>query len=190
MTALKYLISAIAQLLTIVFLLRLLLPLFRADTRNPVTQGIYGLTAPVVTPLRRVIPSIGRIDTATVLILIAIQMASTALIYWLSGIDFGFVALLIHSILDLLSFTVGMLWVILIIRVLLSWFAPNTYHPLIELGYTLTEPLMRPFRRLLPPMGGLDISIIFVFIALTFCWYLIGDIRVFLWQSGFSSPGG
>lgn len=184
MTALQYLIGAVASLAILIFMLRLLLPMFRANFQNPVSQGIMRLTSPVVNPLRRIVPSIGRMDTATVIVLLAIQMGSTALLNLLAGRSTAIGYLMINSILDLLSFAVTLLLIVLIIRIVLSWFGRDTYNPLVEILYALTEPLLRPVRRLLPPMGGLDISIIPVFIGLTFFIYLIQDIRVAILTGG------
>ena len=80
MRALIYIIDALSMLITFVFLLRFWLPWFGADFRNPIAQGLLQATSPLINPLRRIVPSIGRIDTATVLVLFLIQATTILLI--------------------------------------------------------------------------------------------------------------
>ena len=176
MSALIYIIQALSMLVIFVFLLRFWLPWVGADFRNPIAQGILQVTAPVITPLRRVVPSIGRIDTATILVLFAIQAGTWALIFTLSGTPISAKAIAVYSLLGLLQQSIRIFMFAIIIRIVVGWIAPGAHHPAIALIGSLTDPILRPFQRLIPPIGGLDISAIFAIIGLGALERLVGDI--------------
>jgi YggT family protein len=169
MQALIYIVEAVFQyLLVAAFLLRLVLPLLRANMRNPLAQAIIRVTNPLVMPLRRVLPPIGRVDTASVVALILVQLAVTAVILLLSGLDPTNIALLLHrAAYQLLEMTLQVYWFAMFIYVLLSWVAPATYSPATDVLSALCEPPLRLVRRLIPPIAGLDLSPVFVLIAIT-----------------------
>lgn len=169
MQAIIFIVHTLLQVLLVtVFLLRVLLPLTRADARNQLSQAVIRLTNPLVLPLRRVLPPIGKIDTASIVALLVVQIAATATL-WLLGAypfvsmpgQFLSVALrsLVSTILQFYTFA-------LILHIVLSWVAPGTYSPASSLLSNLCEPLLRPMRRLIPPIAGLDLSAMFVIIVL------------------------
>ncbi|AMN45780.1 hypothetical protein ACG33_01390 [Steroidobacter denitrificans] len=169
MEAIIFIVRTLLQVLLVtVFLLRVLLPLVRADARNQLSQAVIRLTNPLVLPLRRLLPPIGKIDTASILALIIVQVAATAIL-WLLGAypwirassQFVYVVALslITTVLQFYTFA-------LLLHVLLSWVAPSTYSPAAALLSSLCEPLLRPVRRVLPPLGGIDLSALFVIIGL------------------------
>ncbi len=169
--ALHYIIEALASLYILVLLLRIWLPWLRADFRNPLAQGILRLTSPLVVPLRRVIPSFGRLDTATVLVAFAIQYAAVFLILLLyvafslmSMPSIGAIAL--TSIVKLIMLSVNLFAFAILIRVILSWVAPGMHNPATAIIATLSEPVLRPLRRVIPPMGGFDLSPMLAIIGL------------------------
>ena len=164
--ALYFIIKTIAQLYLLVMLLRLWLPLLRADFRNPLAQGILRITSPLVVPLRRLLPSIGRLDTSTVLVAFAIQYLTVLVLLLLRGQMAGTVPILITSIIELAILSLNLFFFVILIRIVLSWVAPHTHNPATALLSTITEPILRPFRRLIPPIGGFDISPIFAIILL------------------------
>ena len=180
MRTLHFIIETLSGIIILIFMLRLLLPLFGADFRNPISQGVVRITSPVVNPLRRVIPSIGRMDTATVLVMLVVQMAATYLIWSLYKMPRPIGLVFVWSIFELFIYAVTVLLFVLIVRVVLSWIAPQTYNPIVAIVHSLTEPLVRPFQRLIPPIGGLDISVLFVFFALGLARYLLEDLRALL----------
>ena len=96
-SALTFIIQAFAQLYLLVLLLRLWLPWFRADFRNPIAQAILRLTSPLVVPVRRVIPPIGRLDTATVIIAIAIQYLTILVLLALQKVSAGILPIALNS---------------------------------------------------------------------------------------------
>lgn len=166
MAAIIFIIRALLGLLVTVFLLRLLLPLCRADARNPLSQAVIKLTNPLVLPLRRVLPPIQRLDTASLIALLLIQLASTALIWTLSGLPLAPGALLFAALRELLSVLLQLYFFIILINAVLSWVAPGAYSPGAALLNSLCAPVLRPFQRLIPPIAGLDLSALFALIAI------------------------
>jgi YggT family protein len=141
------------------FLLRLLFQLVRTEPRNPLVQALARLTNPLILPLRRVVPPIGRIDTASVLAVLIVQLLATAVLMLLAGYGLpSALALLLHSTVDLADTTLSLYVVALIGYVLLSWIAPDGYSPAGRLLADLVTPVLRPLRRALPTFGGLDLS--------------------------------
>jgi YggT family protein len=169
MESIRFIVGTLLQVLLVtVFLLRVLLPMARAETRNQLSQAVIRMTNPLVLPLRKVLPPIGKVDTASIVALIIVQSAAVALM-WLLGSYPGifnpsqFVTLvlltLIRTILNFYIFA-------LILYVVLSWIAPGANSPGAALIVSLCEPLLRPVRRLIPPLGGFDLSSLFVIVIL------------------------
>lgn len=172
--ALIYLVTTLIDLYVAAILLRLLLQWVGADYYNPLSQFLVKVTNPVVIPVRRVVPSIGKLDTAAVVVMLALELVQLTLIGLLGGMDFSWSFLLLFALKKLL-FTLLMTYFVLIIaRVIISWIAGRTQHPLIPLVYQLTEPVLRPFARLVPAIGGIDLSPLFALIALRFLMLLLG----------------
>lgn len=156
--ALDYIIQAVSLLVLFVVLLRFWMPWFRVDFRNPVAQGILRLTGPLVVPLRRVLPAIGRVDTATVVVAFAIQYLTIVIRLFLVGASAGFGPVAVMSVLSLCIQSANLFMLIIFVHILLGWFAPGVYNPVSSLIAAIAQPLLRPFRRLVPAMGGFDIS--------------------------------
>lgn len=176
-SALVFIIQTIAQLYLLVLLLRFWLPFVRADFRNPISQGILKLTSPLVIPLRRVIPPIGRIDTATVLIAFAIQYLLVLVVLAIYATTSPVLAIVITTVMDLVLLTLRLFTFAIFILVILSWVAPGTYNPATAFIAMLVEPVLRPFRKIIPPVSGLDLSPMAAIIALMALSILIGDYR-------------
>ena len=185
MRALIYIIDALSMLITFVFLLRFWLPWFGADFRNPIAQGILRATSPVINPVRRFVPSIGRIDTATVLVALAVQVVTTILVMSLSGMSFADMSAVasyvaVSSVFTLIYLSLRLFMFAIVIRIVLSWIAPHTHNPATALLANMTDPLLRPFRRYIPSLGGFDISPIFAIIALGALGVLLEDVQQLL----------
>ena len=140
----------------------------RADFYNPLSQFIVRATQPLLQPLRKVIPSIFGLDSASLLLAILVQLLVMALTLMLMGYGVGgFLAqLLVWSVIGVTSLFIKVFYFAMIASVILSWVAPGSYTPGAQLLNQICEPLLAPFRRILPNLGGLDISPIFAFIAL------------------------
>jgi len=163
-----FLIQTLLGLFTAVVLLRFLLQWVRADFYNPVSQFVVKVTTPVLRPFRRLIPGSAGLDPAALV-----------LAWLVKGLELGIVALILHpevnplgapawALPELVDLTLDIFIFIIIVRVIMSWLNPDPYrsHPLTNLLDSLTEPIMRPAHRLLPPIGGLDLSPILVMIGL------------------------
>lgn len=176
--AIVFIITALAHLYLLVLLLRLLLPWMGANFRNPLAQAILRLTSPLVVPVRRVVPPIGRLDTATVIVAFAIQYLTIMLIAAIKAWPLGIVPIAVTAAVNLVTLTLRLFAYAIVVRVLLSWFAAATYNPATAIIDALTEPVLRPFRQLLPPMGGLDLSPLFAMLVLFALSILISGLKM------------
>lgn len=172
--ALDFIVDSLLRLAVYAFLLRFLLPLVRADFRNPLSQAILSLTSWLVLPLRRILPPMGRVDTASLVALLAVQLAATLVMFWLRvGGPMPFVPLAVTAMIALAIMTIWFFIVLIIIYALLSLVAPRTYNPVVGLLSALCEPLLAPLRRFLPAIGGLDFSPLVAIIILRALLFLI-----------------
>jgi YggT family protein len=172
--ALSYLLTTLIDLYVTAVLLRLLLQWVRADFYNPLCQFLVQITNPLLIPLRRVIPSIGRLDTASVLLMLALEIVGVWLIALISQANLDWLAIIIFSVRKLLMALLWTWFFLIIAAVILSWVGSRWRHPVVPLVFQLTEPLLRPFKRIIPPMGGVDLSPLFAIILLRFLMLLLG----------------
>src|SRR5690606_36343709 len=156
--AIYFLVKTLAQLYLLLLLLRFWLPWLRADFRNPVAQGILRFTSPLVVPLRRFLPAIGRLDTATILVAFIIQFVVVLVLLAIMRRPVPTPVVAMVSVIELAILSLNLFFFATLIRIILSWVAPGNYNPITALLTTLSEPVLRPFRRIIPSVGGLDIS--------------------------------
>jgi YggT family protein len=161
-----FLINTVFGTYILIVMLRLLLQLVRGDFYNPVSQFLVKATNPVLVPLRRVIPGLFGIDFASVLLLLTLQILQIVLVGLIKGYAFQPLGLVVMSIAELASLTLNIFFFSILIQVILSWVNPGTYNPVTALLYGLNEPLLRPARRLIPPVSGFDFSPLVVGVAL------------------------
>ena len=162
-----YLIQTALSIYLLAMLLRFLLQLVRADFYNPISQFLVKITNPLVIPLRRVLPGFGGIDLASLVLSVLLQLACIIAMLLINGIGLpNIVLLLAWSLLGVIALLVNVYFFALLAMIILSWVAPGSNHPAIYLLYQITEPVMAPFRKALPPMGGMDFSPILVFILI------------------------
>jgi YggT family protein len=187
MRELIFVLDVVFSLVVGAFLLRLLFQLVRADFRNPLAQAIVRITNPVVVPLRKILPPIGRVDTASVAAVVLAQMLRTGIVFALSaGAAPPLGTLLVISIVKLLDTTLLLFLIAIFIYVVLSWVSPDGYNPIARLLGSLVEPLLAPFRRALPSLGGLDLSpIVAILLISVLRMVLNGRIAPLLIGSGF-----
>jgi YggT family protein len=167
MQAVLFLIDTAFGLYLMVMILRLWLQLVRADFYNPFSQFVVKATNPLVLPLRKVIPSIGSLDTATLLLAYGIMLTKLLVLQLLQSGQIALLPSVIFAAIFLLKEVFTLLFWILVIRALLSWFSQGR-SPVEYVMQQLTEPLLQPIRRILPPLGGLDLSVLVVLIGLQF----------------------
>ncbi|MEJ1296621.1 MAG: YggT family protein [Candidatus Sedimenticola sp. (ex Thyasira tokunagai)] len=161
-----FLIEVMFGAYTLVVLLRFVLQRVRADFYNPISQFVVKVTSPILVPMRRVIPSIGGVDTASLILMWLLKTVELVLILLLKGYGLQIAAALIHSIPALVELSINLFLFAIFIQVILSWVSPGGYNPAIGLIYSITDPLLRPARRIIPPIGGLDLSPMVVMIGL------------------------
>jgi YggT family protein len=167
MSAIVFIVNAVLQyLLVTAFLLRVLLPLSRANMRNPLSQAVLRATNPLVLPLRRILPPIGRVDTASIVALLIVQLATILIVSLLSGFIGTPGGIALHVLYAILDTILQFYFFAILVYVLLSWVAPATYSPANDLLESLCAPILRPIRRLIPPIAGLDLSAVFVLIGI------------------------
>ena len=167
--ALRLIIQTLGSFYLLIVLLRFILQLVRADFYNPLSQFVVRATQPLVRPLRRVIPGFAGLDLASLVLAIGLQLLLMVVTMLLMGYEMTLALLpqlLIWSIIGVTSLFLKVFFFALIVSVILSWVAPGTYNPAAQLVNQLCEPVLAPFRKLIPNLGGLDISPIFAFIAL------------------------
>ncbi|MGF1697349.1 YggT family protein [Vibrio kyushuensis] len=183
MSSMSFLISTLFDLYIMVVMLRIWLQASRADFYNPFSQFIVKATQPVVAPLRRVIPSIGSIDLATILFAYVLCVLKfVALVMINSSGSFAFSPdFLFLGLLSLLKAAGGLLFWVLLIRAILSWVSQGR-SPIEFVFHQLTEPMLAPIRRILPAMGGFDLSVLVLFIGLQFANFLMGDLIGPIWH--------
>ncbi len=178
LSPLMLIINTLFDLYILLVLLRFLLQMLRADFYNPISQFIVRVTTPPLRVLRRFIPSIRGQDTAAIVLCLLLIFAKFMILRALEvkavhiggvvapiiGVSYG--GLLVFCIADLIALTFTVFLVAVIIVVILSWIAPGSNNPVIGLVHRLAEPVLRPLRRVIPPVGGLDLSPLFATLIL------------------------
>jgi len=164
--AASFLISTAFGFLVLAALLRLMLAWIRADFYNPISQFVVKVTNWGVVPLRRLIPSMGRWDSGTIVFLVAVQIIELVLIALVSGFGINPIGLPLWALGELLGLTVMVFIVSIFIEVILSWVNPGSYNPMTDIIRRVNQPLLAPARRMLPDMGGFDLSPLLVLVAL------------------------
>ncbi|MGQ8364844.1 YggT family protein [Glaciecola sp. 1036] len=175
MNAIVFLIDVVGGLYLSIILLRLWLQMARADFYNPMSQAVVKATQPVVGPLRRIIPSIGPLDTATLLFAYIVSCLIVTIKVFLVYNVIPVADVLIAAGLQLINKIYWLIFIVLIVRAILSWVSQGR-NPIELLLYQLTEPMLRPIRKVIPPMGGLDLSMLVLIIGLQFVKILITDL--------------
>lgn len=165
--ALVLVINTAGSIFLLALLLRFLLQAARADFYNPVTQAIVKLTAPLLNPLRRVIPGYRGFDFASLVLALIISSIATALMILASGFALINIGTIISwCFVGLLAFILNIYFWSLVVSVVASFIAPFSAHPALLLVHQLLEPLYSRVRRILPSMGGLDFSPLFMFLGI------------------------
>lgn len=165
-TAAVYVLQTLGSLYLLIVLLRFVLQLVRANFYNPLCQFIVKATQPLLKPLRRIIPSLFGLDMSSLVLALLLQILLFAVILLLNGYQATTLLLLPWALIGIFSLFLKIIFWSMIISVILSWVAPGSRSPGAELVAQITEPVLAPFRRLVPNLGGLDISPIFAFIAI------------------------
>jgi YggT family protein len=176
MSSIQFLIDFVFNIYLMVVLLRLWLQFARADFYNPFSQFVVKATQPIVAPMRRVLPSIGRLDTATlVLALLVAGLKIVTLNMVLEGTSLNILSLVVVSFVIVIKEILTLVMYVLILRAIMSWVSQGR-NPMELVLSQLTEPMLAPIRKRMPEMGGLDLSVMVVIVLLLFIQKLLGDL--------------
>lgn len=164
MEAVIYLLRFVFDALLMILIMRVWLQWVKADFYNPLSQFIVKVSNPLVVPLRRIIPGLGGIDLATIVAAYIISTLKFVALAALAGESLGTLAFYI-GLLVMVKQAGFMLFVIMIIMAIMSWVVQG-YNPTLMIFHQLTEPFLNPIRRIIPNMGGLDLSMIVAFLIM------------------------
>lgn len=165
MQVLTFLIDTFFEAYMVVLILRVWLQAVRADFYNPICQFVVKVTNPVVLPCRRFIPSFKHLDTATILLAFIISVLKFTLLVSLGGGEIQIIGLLYIGFIALVKQVGVLLFMLLLVMAIMSWIVQG-YNPTLMIFHQLTEPFLRPIRKLIPPIAGLDLSVLFAFVIL------------------------
>ncbi|NHB92552.1 YggT family protein [Photorhabdus cinerea] len=182
MQFLTFILFTVLDLYIAVLLLRVWMQWARCDFYNPFAQFIVKITQPIVRPLRRVIPAIGSLDTASIVVAYVLVLFKLIMQLWSNTGTVTFLTLFIPiGLIELLTAAGKLVFWLVLVRALLSWISQGR-NPIDYVLMQLTEPLMAPIRRIIPAMGGLDFSAMIVILILYALNYLRADVISWLIQ--------
>lgn len=164
MEAIIYLLRFAFDALLMILIIRIWLQWVKADFYNPLSQFIVKVSNPLVVPLRRIIPGLGGIDLATIVVAYIVATLKFVSLAALSGESLGLLAFYI-GLLVLLKQAGFLLFIIMIVMAIMSWVVQG-YNATLMILSQLTEPFLNPIRKVLPNMGGLDLSMLVAFLAM------------------------
>lgn len=175
MNALAFLINTFSTLYLACFLLRIVLQAVRADFYNPLSQFIVRVTDPLVRPARRLLPAMRGFDLPTFIVLVVLQLLFTALLLLIVGVEPRIDLVLGLGIVRLIYLTVRTYIFCIFVAAILTWFGQAGYSPIAMLLRQIVDPLLRPARRIIPPVGGIDLTPLIVIALLYAALILFND---------------
>ena len=160
--------SPLFSLALLLIAIRFLAQLCGVSPYNSISVGVRKVTDPIVAPINRLIPAGKRINVGALVALIFCQTAYIAvMLAVLSRFDaFNIIQALIWSVLGAAGLLINIIFYSVLAIIVVSFLAPQSNHPAVEFIWQLTEPVMSPLRKIIPPMGGLDFSPILLFIGI------------------------
>ncbi len=175
MQAMQFLVEIIFDSFLMVVLLRFWLQAAKADFYNPISQFVVKATSFAVNPLRKIIPGLGGFDIASLVLAYLVAVAKLSAVFLLFYGGWAAAPVFVTALITVIKEGLNLLFWVLIIRALLSWVSQG-YNPIEAVFHQLTEPMLRPIRKVIPPLGGLDLSILVLIIALQFLQFLLIDL--------------
>lgn len=165
--ALIFIGRTLIDLYIITFILRMIMQWVRADFRNPLTQFILKVTNPLVVPLRRIVPAVGNLDTASLIVVLLLELIVTIVLVSMTCAGEPMILQIISlTILRTIYLVLRVYLFIILIYVIMSWVSAGAYNPAAALLTSIAEPVLRPVRKFIPPIGGLDLSALFALIGI------------------------
>jgi YggT family protein len=168
-----FLIDTLFSIYIAIMLLRFILQQVGADFYNPISQFIVKATQPLVGVARGFIPSIKKIDTASLVLVLALIIIKLLVLFSIAGFQFSVQQILVKAVYDLVSLTFDIFIIALFIQAILSWVNPDPYNPVSSLLRNLTFPVLSPIQKYVPPIGGIDLSTLVALIGLMFLKRLV-----------------
>ncbi|GGB97556.1 hypothetical protein GCM10011352_24610 [Marinobacterium zhoushanense] len=159
-------IHTVGQIYAFILILRFLLQVAGADYYNPISQAVVRITGVPLKPLQKLLPRAGRIDLSPLLLAFAVYALTLVLMMLVRGVGASVPMILLYSALTLLDSVLLIYFWAVIAAVIISWIAPDSYHPAPQLILQITEPVFRLSRKVIPPIGGLDLSPILIFLLI------------------------
>lgn len=177
-----FLFDVVGGLLTGACLLRLYMQLHRIPFANPVGQMVFALSDWLVMPLRRAVPAVGRWDMSCVVAAVLLQLAQYTLLWMLFGSAAQWMSLLWLALFGLMRTALSGLIGVLLVSAVLSWV--QTRSPIADVVQRLSEPLLRPLRRVVPQVSGLDLSPLVALVLLQIAMMVLGHLQAALMWGG------
>ncbi|HEX7048067.1 MAG TPA: YggT family protein [Gammaproteobacteria bacterium] len=171
-SAILFLVNTLLGLYGMVVLLRFLLQLVRADFYNPLSQFVVKATNPLLRPLRRAIPGAFGIDFAALLLFYLVALITIALLAAIAGVSLPVLWLLGYAVLKCVLLVLQLYFLTILVQAILSWVRPG-WSPVSAVLHAINAPLLRPFQKIIPPLGGIDLSPLFAIILLQFLTFLV-----------------
>lgn len=175
-------IQLFGQLYAFIVVLRFLLQIAKADYYNPICQAVVKITAAPLVPLQRIVPRPANIDVSPLVLAFLVNLATWFLILMIKGQGIGanLTPVLVISAIGVLDTILSIYFYAVIGSVIISWVAPGSYHPGPQLITQLTEPVFGLARRVIPSLGGLDLSPILIFIVISICQSQLSSLTRYL----------
>ena len=181
---LTFVVTLVLRVAALLFLLRFVLQAVHASFYNPVSEGIVRFTNPVLDPVRKVLRPYRNLDFAAFVMAWVVHMLAVAFHIWSTGLPIDVIAVLTDGLRTTLSLVVGIFTVAIFVSIIMSWIAPQVYSPAAIIARELAEPLLGPARRILPPLGGIDLSPMIAIVVLMLVQsYVIGVVLPCQYQS-------
>ena len=155
--AAMFLLNTLFDLYILVLIVRLLLAFARANYFNPVTQVVIKLTQPLVAPLRRLLPTYHGIEFATLALILLFEIIKFSCLSWLTMGVLNISDVLLFSLIDSLRYILKTYFYAILLQAILTWFQPG-HSPAAQVLEQMTAPILRPLRRVIPLIHGIDIS--------------------------------
>ncbi len=167
LTASLFLVNFIFDFYLLIVILRILLQRLGANYHNPLCQFLIRMTDPILKPCGKIIPKLAGFNIAAIVLALVVELLKLNAIALIQGASVSNIpGMLLWGIGDLLGYVVNIFFYGIIIQVILSWVGSQHYNPAIEIIHTITQPLLAPARRIIKPIGGLDLSPVLVLLAL------------------------
>lgn len=166
MDPITLIVRTLGEIYLVVVVLRFMLQLANADYYNPISQAVVRLTSAPLKPLQKLVPRMGRVDLSPLLLAVLVKFAVVAIIFSLHGGSMNPASLLVFTLAGVLDTILTLYFWAVIGSVIISWVAPGSPHPGPQLISQITEPLFALAQKVIPPIGGLDLSPILIFLVI------------------------